>query len=156
MRYIGLIFIFLVSYVKADIEYKTVTDDFTEETNHRVLAYTESGEAMIVAMCNSPGKLGVQFVTMKTIFPDDMTDGGMNVRVTHKFVGGPEAELSEWFMNLMKYKYAFYSGDAESFIRSAASSKGIKLRFEKSGDVYKIEFGDDASMFNKILEACKA
>ena len=88
------------------------------------------------------------------MFPNDIKNGGMIISTTHKFDKSEMAITSDWFMNIMKYKNSWYTGDQIQFAKSAISSNQLNLRLNKRGDVYKFKLNGTAAHLKKILGEC--
>ena len=143
------------SLVLAAAEYTESIDDFSSGTVYSLKIPSIKGEsAVLFISCRPQNELSVQLAITGTIFPNDLKDGGMIVSTTHKFDKSEEAITSDWFMNIMKYKNSWYTGDKVEFAKSAIESSQLNMRLNKRGDVYRFKLNGTAAHLSRILDYC--
>lgn len=141
----------------AEITYSEKEDDFSNEKIYSLKIPSEKGEsATIFISCYPESKLNVQLAITGTMFPDDTSGGGMIISTTHKFDKAEKAITSDWYMNLMKYKNAWYQGDKVEFAKEAARSNQLNIRLNKRSDVFRFPLTDAgvAAHLKNILKSC--
>jgi hypothetical protein len=149
------LFAFFCNLAFAEVQYTEKEDDFSNDKVYSLKIPSIKGEsAVIFISCHPKNKLDVQLAITGTMFPNDAVGGGMIISTTHKFDKAEEAITSDWFMNLMKYKNAWYRGNKVEFAKSAIVSDQLSLRLNKRNDIYKFKLNDTAVHLQKILGAC--
>jgi hypothetical protein len=139
----------------SDVEYTESGDDFSNEKIYSLKIPSEKGQSAVVFIsCYPENKLNVQLAITGTMFPDDTADGGMIISTTHKFDKAEKAITSNWFMNLMKYKNAWYRGDVLQFTKDAIRSNQLNIRLNKRNDIFKFPLKGSADHLHKILSNC--
>jgi hypothetical protein len=141
--------------VFSDVEYSETADDFSNEKVYSLRIPSDKGEsAVIFVSCYPENKLNIQLAISGTMFPDDTIDSGMIISTTHKFDKADKAVISDWYMNLMKYKNAWYQGDKVEFAKHVGSSNQLNVRLNKRNDIFKFPLNGTTVHINKILEKC--
>lgn len=139
----------------SEVTYSEKEDDFSNEKVYTLKIPSEKGEsALIFISCYPESKLDVQLAITGTMFPDDTSDGGMIISTTHKFDKAEKAITSDWYMNLMKYKNAWYQGDKVEFAREAAKSSQLNIRLNKRNDIFRFPLKGTAVHLKNILKSC--
>lgn len=153
--FLGLFLMVLSSLALAEVQYTESKDDFSNGTVFTLKIPSIEGEsAVLFVSCRPENELSIQLAITGTMFPNEMKNGGMVISTTHKFDKSEEAVTSDWFMNIMKYKNSWYTGDKVEFAKSAIVSNQLNLRLNKRGDVYKFRLDGTAAHLKKLLAAC--
>ena len=139
----------------AEVTYSVSEDDFSNEKVYSLKIPSEKGPTAVVFISCYPGsKLSIQLAITGTMFPDNTSGNGMIISTTHKFDKSEKAITSDWYMNLMKYKNAWYQGDKTQFAKEAARSNQLNIRLNKRGDVFRFPLAGTATHLRGILKNC--
>lgn len=156
MKYLFLLLsLLVVSYAQAKATYQEKGDEFSNGKTYSVKITSHDSIASALFISCQSGELGVQLASTKTMFPNDSDGNGMTISTTFKFSNESEPVTSSWFMNLMKYNNAWYSGDINEFIDNAISSEKLSIRQNKRGDVYRFKLDDAKEYLAKVKSNCQ-
>jgi len=149
--------IILSSLAIADAELTVTQDDFSNAkiTTLRINSMEENASSLFIS-CRPESGIDIQLAFNGTIFPDDLTDNGMKVGITHKFDTANQSYTTDWHMNTMKYENAWYQGDKGRFLDEAAKAGQLNLRLNQNGDVVRFGFSDAVAHVAAVRTACSS
>lgn len=137
------------------VEYTESSDNLSNEKTYSLKIPSDKGQlAVVFISCYPENKLDVQLEIFGTMFPDDTVDDGKIISTTHKFDKAEKSITSNWFMNRMKYKNAWYRGDVLEFAKDTIRSNQLNIRLNKKNDIFKFPLKGSAVHLNKILSNC--
>lgn len=150
---IAVVFLFLPTLAFPNVEF-IVGQDFSNEkvTTLRVDSMEQRPSTLFVSCF--PSGINIQLAFNGTIFPDDISNDGMVVSITHKFYTAEEAHTTNWHMNMMKYKDAWYRGDPKQFISEGIGAQQLNLRLNRNGDIVRFDFSKALEHLTTVKGAC--
>ncbi len=145
--------------VLANVTFDKKNDKFSNGVVSTISIVSNTSDGMngtLFISCHRGEQVSIQLGSTRTMFPDEAMPNaeGMLISTTYKFKEAGKAITSDWFMNIMKYKNAWYRGNAKRFITQAMGSTQLYVRLNKRSDIYSFPLTKAHKYLKELDEAC--
>lgn len=140
------------------IEFTDKEDPFTGDRKTLLAIESKNGQARMLFHCTTGTPPNVQFhFDSGTIFPDisDAAAGTMAVSVLHRLSSMESPQTSDWAMNFMKYRDAFFVGDRAGLLKEALESDQLAVRLIKNNSDHLFDLVNAKEELQTVADNCR-